>query len=338
MMVLKIALIGLGRAGRFHLNSIRRASGIQLKYVVDLDSTAAEAVAAEFGCSALSDTGPVFQDPDIDAVIVATPTLTHYDYVMAALQAGKSVLTEKPLGVSLKQIDECYQEAEKKDRILFLAFNRRFDPSFSQVAQRVKNGDIGTVQIVRTTSRDHPLPSMDYIKTSCGIFHDCIVHDLDMLRFLTGEDPEEVFAYGSNFIDSIKELDDLDTVIVQLKFASGMLATIDISRNAVYGYDQRVEVFGSRGMLQAENRIATTTVHFSEGSVQRPAIDPSFPTRYQEGYFIELVSFRDCVLHGKVLPITHADARKNYIMAHTAEESCRSGKPMKIDYGCGVSK
>ena len=329
---LRVALFGLGRAGKFHLQSIRLASDIKLSYVVDVDARLAETVGTQYECPWSVDWQGVLKDPDVDAVIVATPTQTHHDYIMAALDAGKAVFTEKPLGVGMEEIDACYDKAKEKGLPLFLGFNRRFDPSFSDLARKVHAGDVGQLHLLRTTSRDSPLPSMDYIKTSHGIFHDCIVHDLDMIRFVTQEDPIEVFSYGSCFIPEIAALGDIDTVLVTLKFESGLLCSIDISRHAVYGYDQRVEAFGDKGMIQAENRSPLSTRLSGLDSVSTPPIEFSFPSRYREAYLREIEIFRDCIGENRPIPVSHADARKNFILAVAAEESFKLGRPVKIDY------
>jgi len=326
----KIALFGLGRAGRFHLQSIRQLPQIQLGWVVDVDEKRAREVGEQFACRHGGTIGPALEDDSIDAVIVATPTGDHYEQIMASLKAGKSVFTEKPLGNGLSEISECYEASRQAGQALFVGFNRRFDPSFSDLANQVKRGQIGAPQLVRLTSRDSPLPTMDYIRTSHGIFHDCIVHDLDMLRFITGQDPVEVYAIGSNFVDGIRALNDLDNVLVSLKYASGLLASIDVNRFASYGYDQRIEAFGSKGMLQAENRSPRSTVLSSHEGIVRPTIEFSFPTRYREAYVEELRVFYECVTSGTSLPISESDVVMSHKLCDMAEQSYREGRPVEV--------
>jgi myo-inositol 2-dehydrogenase/D-chiro-inositol 1-dehydrogenase len=327
---LNVALFGLGRAGEFHLRSLRASPRARLVRVVDVDADRTARVAAEWECEGTTTATPALEDPQVHAVIVATPTPTHRDLVQAALRADKAVLAEKPLGVDLAEIDACYRLAAERSLPLFLGFNRRFDPSFAELIRGVHAGAIGPVQILRTTSRDSPLPSVDYIRSSGGIFHDCIVHDLDLIRHIARENPVEVFAFGSSFLPEIRALDDLDTVIVTCRFASGALASIDISRKAVYGYDQRVEVFGPLGMLQAENRAATSTVLSGPEHTRLPPIEFSFPTRYREGYAAELEAFLDCALDGAPLPISHEDARWSFVLAQAAERSYREARPVEV--------
>ena len=327
---LKIALLGLGRAGKFHIQSIQSIPGISLRCVVDVDESLARRLAKELECDYSTDAeGPLGQ-ADVDAVIVASPTHEHYGQISAALKAGKAVFTEKPLGSSLEEIDSCFGLAKRSELPLFVGFNRRFDPSFSSLARGVKEGQVGVLQMLRVTSRDSPLPTMDYIKTSHGIFHDCIVHDFDMLRFITGVDPVEIYSVGSSFVEGISALGDLDNVLVALKYDGGMIASIDVNRFSSYGYDQRIEVFGSKGMLQAENRSPVSTVLSSGEGLLRPTIEHSFPTRYREAYRQELVAFGDCLREGAPVPVTHEDVRMSFILSELGEQSHREARPLRV--------
>ncbi len=327
---LKIALLGLGRAGKFHIQSIQSIPGISLRCVVDVDESLARRLAKELECDYSTDAeGPLGQ-ADVDAVIVASPTHEHYGQISAALKAGKAVFTEKPLGSSLEEIDSCFGLAKRSELPLFVGFNRRFDPSFSSLARGVKEGQVGVLQMLRVTSRDSPLPTMDYIKTSHGIFHDCIVHDFDMLRFITGVDPVEIYSVGSSFVEGISALGDLDNVLVALKYDGGMIASIDVNRFSSYGYDQRIEVFGSKGMLQAENRSPVSTVLSSGDGLLRPTIEHSFPTRYREAYRQELVAFGDCLREGAPVPVTHEDVRMSFILSELGEQSHREARPLRV--------
>ena len=327
---LKIALLGLGRAGKFHIQSIQSIPGISLRCVVDVDESIAKRLAKDLECDYSTDVeGPLGQ-ADVDAVVVASPTHEHYGQISAALKAGKAVFTEKPLGSSLEEIDSCFGLAKRSELPLFVGFNRRLDPSFSSLARGVKEGQVGVLQMLRVTSRDSPLPTMDYIKTSHGIFHDCIVHDFDMLRFITGVDPVEIYSVGSSFVEGISALGDLDNVLVALKYDGGMIASIDVNRFSSYGYDQRIEVFGSKGMLQAENRSPVSTVLSSGDGLLRPTIEHSFPTRYREAYRQELVAFGDCLREGAPVPVTHEDVRMSFILSELGEQSHREARPLRV--------
>jgi myo-inositol 2-dehydrogenase/D-chiro-inositol 1-dehydrogenase len=297
---------------------------------MDLDESVAKRIAKELECDYATDIDDPLGQTDIDAIIIATPTGEHHQQIQASLKANKPVFSEKPLGNSLNEIDSCFELAQQIDLPLFIGFNRRFDPSFSSLAADVKASKVGQLQMLRVTSRDSPLPTIDYISKSNGIFHDCIVHDFDMLRFITGKDPVEIYTLGSSFVEEIRALNDLDNVLVALKYDDGMIASIDVNRFASYGYDQRIEVFGSKGMLQAENRIPITTLLSNNTGLLKPKIEHSFPTRYREAYQNELESFRDCVLQGIPSPITHEDVRMSFILSELGEKSYHENKPLSV--------
>lgn len=326
----RIALIGLGRAGKFHLQSIRTLPQIELAHVVDVNPEQAKQIGEQFNCESSTNMVAALEDSSVDAVIVATPTGEHYHQIIASLKAGKAVFTEKPLGNGLDEIKECFKTAREVGKGLFVGFNRRFDPSFADLAHQVQNGAIGSPHLMRVTSRDSPLPTMDYIRTSHGIFHDCIVHDFDMLRFITQQDPVEVYAIGSNFVDEIRNLNDLDNVLVSLKYESGLLASIDVNRFASYGYDQRIEAFGGLGMVQAENKSPRSTVLSNQSGISRPVIEHSFPTRYREAYVEELKTFHHCVSTGTPFPIDESDVVMSHILCEKAEQSFKEGRPVQV--------
>ncbi len=330
MAAVGIALLGLGRAGAFHLENIRSLPAARLCQVYDVDRERAERVARETGAQAAPSAEEAIRAPGVDAVVIATPTRTHYGYLVDALDAGKAVLTEKPLGVRLEEIDQGFARAADKGLPLLVAFQRRFDPSFASVIEAARAGEVGELRFIRSVSRDNPLPSIEYIRDSCGIFHDCLVHDFDLICTIAGSDPDEVFSFGSSFVPEIAALGDLDNVAVSLRFPSGLLATVDVNRKSAYGYDQRLEVFGSDGMLQAENRPKTLAVRSRAEGVLRPPVDHSFPTRYREAYRAEIACFLDCVRGEREVPITHEEVRRSHRVADAAERSYRDGCPVRI--------
>jgi myo-inositol 2-dehydrogenase/D-chiro-inositol 1-dehydrogenase len=330
MSKLGIALLGLGRAGAFHLESIRSLRTARLCQVYDTDHTKAERIARETGCHSARDADEAIHAAGVDVVVIATPTQTHHAYVVEALEARKPVLSEKPLGVHLREIDHCFSIAKERGLPLLVAFQRRFDSSFASVVEAAHAGEVGDLHFVRSVSRDNPAPSIDYIRTSCGIFHDCIVHDFDLVCQIAHSTPEEVFAFGSCFNPEIGSTGDLDNVVVSLRFANGLLASVDVNRSSAYGYDQRIEVFGSLGMLQAENRPQNLVVRSTGKGIARPPVDHSFPTRYRDAYRAELECFLDCVRGDREVPITHDQVRRSYVLADSAERSYREGRPVRI--------
>ena len=244
---LRLGLLGLGRAGTFHRQSLQVIEGATLTCVHDKDMQKAIQIAQQHDCDVAESTVEMIQRPDIDAVIVATPTDLHFGHVQQSLEAGKPTLTEKPLGRHLHEIDACFDTAMSQGVPLLVAFQRRFDPSFASLVDAVKAGAIGQLQFVRSVSRDNPTPSPDYIRISGGIFHDCMVHDLDMVTHIVGQVPSHVHSFASSFIDTIGQWNDFDNVVTTLTFPSGIHATIDINRQSAFGYDQRIEAFGGRG-------------------------------------------------------------------------------------------
>ena len=252
-----------------------------------------------------------------------TPTDAHFELVELALQAGKPVLTEKPLGRELQEIDSAFGLAKQKNLPLFVAFQRRFDSSFSTLIDQVRSGDVGQLQFVRSVSRDNPVPSIDYLRISGGIFHDCMVHDLDMVVQITGELPTHMSAFATSLIPDIEAIDDFDNVAASLVFPGGALATIDINRKSVFGYDQRIEAFGDGGMLTADNWHRNTVTHATTAGYSRSKIDHSFPTRYRQAYQAEVECFLACVRGEREVPITHEDVRSNHLLAVGLEMSAR---------------
>lgn len=329
----QVALLGTGRAGKFHIQSLQMIPELRLAYIIDVNEDRAREAAEANGCLWATGFEAALESSEIDAVIIASPTHAHYSQITQALEAGKAVFTEKPLGTSLQEIDDCFELAQIRERPLFVGFNRRFDPTFSSLAASCHDGVVGTPHLIRITSRDSPLPTLEYISHSHGIFHDCIVHDLDMLRYISREDPVEIYAVGSSFVEGIGALDDYDNVLVSLRYDSGLLASIDVNRYASYGYDQRIEVFGAHGMVQAENRAPTATVISDQEGITRPTIEYSFPTRYRDAYRIELENFLKCLNPDDNFSpsVSHHDVRMSYILSELGESSARSGKPMRVE-------
>lgn len=335
--VVNVALFALGRAGSIHLKNIMRSPRMCLKYVVELNRAKMQAVAEEWRLTEEQLVNPeddekVFKDPSVHGIIIATPTYLHKDLVMRGLQAGKAVFCEKPIAEDLKDTRECYQLAQKVGRPLLCAFNRRFDPSFSHLRQEVHGGAVGRVQIVKTVARDSPVPSIDYLKISGGIFHDCAVHDIDLTCWVLGEYPTHVFASATAFLPEVAAINDHDTVAFTMKFPSGALSMTDLSRNAAYGYDQRLEVFGPKGMVAAGNErpfpMTTSTV---KGETQ-PPVYHSFPSRYQQGYIREMDHFCDVIQGLDDLSVTAENTLRVTSIALTLEKSVISGKMEQVVY------
>jgi myo-inositol 2-dehydrogenase/D-chiro-inositol 1-dehydrogenase len=328
--MLQFAQFGAGRIGAIHAANLAASGRARLAHVVDVHAPAAAALAANHG-AAVSDTATALADPKVGAVIIASSTDTHADLVIAAARAGKAIFCEKPIDLSLARVDACLDAVAKAGVPMLVGFNRRFDPSFAELHRRIGAGAIGAVEQVVITSRDPGPPPVSYIKVSGGLFRDMTIHDFDMARWMLGEEPVEVFAYGATLVDpAIGQAGDIDSAMVLLKTASGRMAHINNSRRASYGYDQRVEVHGSAGRLLAGNRTPTTVELADANAVTADKPLHFFLERYADAYRIELNAFLDAVANGTKMPVGAEDGRQALLLADAAVESLRTGRPVKV--------
>ena len=329
--MLRFAVLGCGRIGRMHASNIAAHPRAELVAVYDVASEAARSVAAELGAKAAESVEAVLDDPSVQAVLIASSTDTHVDLLTHSAKAGKAVLCEKPIDLDIAKVEACWAEIGKLDPVVMVGFNRRFDPSFKALRDRVQAGEIGALEQVVITSRDPAPAPVEYLKVSGGIFRDMTIHDFDMARYLAG-DIVEVHAMGANLIDpAIRAIGDVDAVMVTLRAASGALVHINNSRRCAYGYDQRVEAFGAKGMLQALNRHPTTVV--ASGAERTQARDPVlnfFIERYREAYDAEVDHFVDCVEQGTRPLAGFAEGREALRLADAAVESLRSGRVVRL--------
>ncbi len=328
--MLTFAQFGAGRIGAIHAGNLAASGHARLKHVVDVNGEAAAALATRHGAR-VSDTASALADPEVGAVIIASSTDTHADLVIAAARQRKAIFCEKPIDLALPRVDACLAEVVKAGVPMLVGFNRRFDPSFAELHRRIAAGAIGTVEQVIITSRDPAPPPISYVKVSGGLFRDMTIHDFDMARWMLGEEPNEVFAYGANLVDqAIGAAGDIDSAMVLLRTPSGRMAHINNCRRANYGYDQRVEVFGSAGRLLAGNR-TPTTVELADG--QAVASDKPlhfFLERYADAYRIELAAFIDAVLNKTPMPVGAEDGRRALVLAEAANASLATGKPVRL--------
>ncbi|MBW4709088.1 inositol 2-dehydrogenase [Roseobacter sp. YSTF-M11] len=328
--MLNIGLLGCGRIGAVHAASIRRQAQARVAAVADAVPAAAEALAESAGATVM-DSDALINSPDVDAVVIGTPTDTHFDLIHGAAAAGKAIFCEKPIDMSADRIRDC-SRAVQAARVPFMtAFNRRFDPSFANLQARLAAGEIGQTEIVTILSRDPSPPPLQYIKSSGGIFRDMMIHDLDMARFLLGEEPIQVFAVGSALVDAdIGAAGDVDTAAVTLTTASGKICQISNSRRATYGYDQRIEVHGSGGMLRAAN-VHENTVEAATGSgFQTAPAKHFFLERYERAYAREMAHFIDAVSHGTQPSPGIEDGLRAQVLADAATLSWQEGVPVQV--------
>jgi len=271
------------------------------------------------------------QNPVVDAVCICSASNQHTKQIIEAAEAGKHIFCEKPIDTDLKVIDEALKAVKKAGVKLQVGFNRRFDQNYSRAKQAVVRGEIGDPHIIHITSRDPSPPPLEYVKSSGGIWLDCSIHDFDMARFLIGDEVEEVYALGAVNIDpAIKEFGDIDTSLVSLKFKNGVIGTIDNSRKAVYGYDQRCEVFGSKGSVSINNNYPNSAVVSTADKIQRDLPLHFFMDRYTASFVSELKDFVNCVLNEEPVPVTGWDGRAPVVIALAAKKSYYEQRPVKL--------
>jgi myo-inositol 2-dehydrogenase/D-chiro-inositol 1-dehydrogenase len=329
--MLEIAQFGAGRIGQIHACNIAAMKNARLRYVVDVNAGAAAKLAARHGARVASES-EAFADREVGAVLIASSTDTHARLAIAAARAGKAIFCEKPIDLSLKKVDDCLAEVKRADVPMFVGFNRRFDPSFAALKRRLDAGEIGAVEQVVITSRDPAPPPPAYVKVSGGMFRDMTIHDFDMARWLLGEEPVEVFAWGESLVDrKIKAAGDIDSAMLILHTASERMCHINNSRRAAYGYDQRIEVFGAKGLLRAENLGETTLEHFhAKGTVSDRPLD-FFLERYAEAYRAEMMAFVIALQNKTAMPVGAHDGRQALVLAQAALQSLKKKQPVKID-------
>jgi myo-inositol 2-dehydrogenase/D-chiro-inositol 1-dehydrogenase len=331
MTELSIGLLGAGRIGKVHGQAIATTAGTRLGAVADAIEEAAAAIGSTYGAEVRS-IEEILGADDIDAVLIATPTDTHADLIEAAVRAGKAVFCEKPIDLSVARVRQCLEVVAEHEGTLMVGFNRRFDPNFRSLRNEIDAGAVGDVEMVTITSRDPAPPPVSYMERSGGLFKDMTIHDFDMARFLLGDEPVAVSAMGSVLVDEeIREVPDIDSAAVTLMTGSGRIAQISNSRRASYGYDQRVEVHGSTGMIRADNLHRSTVETASDRGYTRPPLLDFFLERYMEAYRAEIAAFVDSVRTGS-RPEPGGDAGlASLVLAEAAGRSLDEGRVVAVD-------
>lgn len=336
----RIGIIGAGRIGKIHTENVMRLAGAEVAAISDpfADDALREWAAARGIGSVSRDSEDVMNNPAISAVFICSPTDTHVELIKRAAAAGKHIFCEKPISMNIAQTKEAIEAAEAAGVKLQVGFNRRFDHNFRRVRELARSGKVGETHLVKITSRDPSPPSEAYIRSSGGIFMDMMIHDFDMARFLTGSEAIEVHAYGSVLVDPVfAECEDVDTAVVTIQFASGALGVIDNSRKAVYGYDQRVEVFGSGGSVAIGNDYPNTAeIHTADG-VQRDKPLHFFLERYNEAYIHETEEFITCIVEDRDVTVSGQDGFQAELMALAAKCSLQLKRPVKLAEAYGLS-
>jgi len=331
--ILRFGVIGAGRIGKIHAENLaNRVPCAEVAAVADIDQKAAQEMAARLRIpTVLADYHDILSDPMIDAVAICSSTDTHAKIVVEAARAGKHIFCEKPVDHDLAKIDAALEAVQQAGVKLQIGFNRRFDPNFAHVHEMVAQGKVGSPQILRITSRDPNPPPVSYVKVSGGMFLDMTIHDFDMARFLIGSEVEEVFTAAAVMVDpGIGEAGDVDTAIITLRFANGAIGTIDNSRKAVYGYDQRVEVFGSGGMIQALNNTPHSDVYANGEAVYSAKPLYFFLERYTESFIAEMKAFVNSIQEDLIPPVTGIDGRIPVVIGMAAKKSYLENRPVKL--------
>ena len=333
--MLNIVLIGAGRIGRMHAQNIFLHPKCNLSFVYDVDQKSATDIANKYNSRVASSVEEAITNKATDAVFIASATPTHVNFITKAAQSEKAIFCEKPIDLDIEKVNQCLKEVKNYDVPIQIGFNRRFDNSHRKVKLAKENGEIGELEMVIISSRDPEPPGLDYLKAAGGFFRDTTIHDFDLSRFILGEDPiVEVFAYGSQLISQeCKDLGDHDTAMFIMKSQKGVLIHINNSRRAVYGYDQRVEVFGSKGMMISNNQSVTSVEKFDDKSTHvKDPIHFFFIERYDQAYKDQLDAFINIVINKEKPSVTFEDGRNALILANAAYESFETGKSVRVDY------
>ncbi|MBF9051807.1 inositol 2-dehydrogenase [Roseobacter sp. HKCCD9010] len=329
--MLRLGILGCGRIGQVHAQSIGQVPNAELVAVADAMPAAADALASASGAEARA-AEDILGAGDIDAVVIGTPTDTHFDLIQAAAANRKAVFCEKPIDMDVARIRACIDAVEAAGVAFMSGFNRRFDPNFAGLQRRLREGEIGEVEIVTILSRDPSPPPISYIESSGGLFRDMMIHDFDMARFLLGEEPVRVQAVGAALVDpAIGAAGDVDTAAAILTTASGRICQISNSRRATYGYDQRIEVHGAKGLLKAENQLESTVELATEAGFRRAPTQHFFLERYAQAYVLELAEFVGAVLDGKAPAPSIHDGLRAQALADAADLALREARLVEVD-------
>ena len=328
--MIEVALFGAGRIGKIHAANLAAQPGVRFKYVVDVNAAAAAELAALHGGSAAS-VDTALADPAVKAVIIASSSDTHADLILRSAAAGKAIFCEKPVDLAIERARACAAAVAEAGVLCMLGFQRRYDPTFVAVKERILAGEIGTPEMLIVTSRDPGAPPVSYIKVSGGIFKDMLIHDFDIFRWILDDEAVSVHATGSCLTDpAIGEAGDLDCTAVTIRTAKGRLCQINTTRRAAYGYDQRFEVLGSAGMLQAGNHKPTEVRSHTAQNVSQDKPENFFLERYRVAYANEMAHFFDALTHGTALRTTVEDGLKALELAEAATLSWREGRVVNL--------
>jgi myo-inositol 2-dehydrogenase/D-chiro-inositol 1-dehydrogenase len=327
---MEVALFGAGRIGKIHAGNVARQPGVKLRYVVDVDAAAAKSLAEQHGAQATS-AEAALADGSVGAVVIGSSTDTHSDLITRSAGAGKAIFCEKPVDLNVERAQACADAVKKAGVTCMIGFQRRFDPTFAALKERLVKGEIGEPEMLVVTSRDPGAPPVEYLKRSGGIFRDMLIHDFDVFRWILEDDAASVYATGSVLTDpSVASVGDVDSTAVAIRTRKGRLAIINTSRRAAYGYDQRFEVLGSKGMLQAGNHRPTEVTSSTGTSVSTDLPEHFFLERYRAAYALEMAHFFEALAKGTRVRTTIEDGVKALVLADAATTSWREKRIVEL--------
>ncbi len=333
--MLRFALIGAGRIGKMHANHIASNDKCVLEVVYDLNTKASKEIANKHNCNIAKSAKEAILNKNIDVVYITSATSTHIEYILLAAKSGKPIFCEKPVDLDILKVDKCRKELKKYNVPIHIGFNRRFDLSHKSAKEAKDSGEIGNLEMIIVTSRDPRPSTLSYHKYSGGMFKDMTIHDFDLACFILGNDPIiEISVYGGNlFSSTIKKINDLDTAMIIMKSKSGVLCHINNSRHAAYGYDQRLEIFGSKGMVISNNKSSSSIKKYNKNftNANYPFYD-FFIERYEQAYKDQLENFAQCLINHKPTSVNFEDGRNALIIANAAYKALSLNKSIKIKY------
>ena len=327
--LMNLAVIGLGRIGRIHAENINALPSINLVAVSDLNEVVAESFATTFGCLALS-VSEIMASKNIQGVVICSPTPTHTELIKLGSKCGKAIFCEKPIDLSVSHVKKCLKFLNNSNSFLMIGFNRRFDPNFFQLKEKISTGNLGKPEIIQIISRDPNPPTREYTKNSGGIFKDMMIHDFDMALYILNEAPDSVMAFGSNIFTEFGDTKDYDTATAILTMPGGQQVIISNSRRTTYGYDQRVEVHCSQGTITAKNMRPSDIEIATKNGFSRPRLHEFFTSRYAEAYKIEMMAFVESFTNDTQPSPNGVDGLNSLLVAEAADKSARSGRPIKL--------
>ena len=334
MKKLRIAIFGIGRMGSVHLKNILNHSKCDLLYIYDTNYNRRKNLSKKHNIKLVNNIDDIFMDKEVDAVFISSPTNTHLNLIAKAIKFNKQIFSEKPIDLNLKKINSLKNKCNNYKKTFQIGFNRRFDKSISELLSKVKNNKIGNIEKIIITSRDKsPPPSLKYLKDSGGILRDCAIHDIDLLiNVLQNDKIKEVFCYPSVLFDKrVKKIGDHDTIMSMFKTEKGKIAMINNSRRSIYGYDQRIEVFGSKGMLMTKNINENSTIYYSKNSTaaEKPHLN-FFLERYEDSFINQLDNFVNSCINNRKASVSFEDCRKALEICESLYLSAKTGKSIKL--------